>query len=116
MTSYFEIGGHIVETQTTLKSSLPLSRISTMQSRKVVDSRIVGEEARSSSRTASLSEHWFKTSFYVLRELGELDRRQQIYFLKNPYHFAGWGIGKHLEVIQMHWDYNKQRQAEWRGE
>ncbi len=118
MTSYFEIGGHVVECteETTPQSSLPVSRIPIMQSRKAADSRIVGGDASPSPRTASLSEHWFKTSFHVLRELGELDRRQQIYFMKNPYHFAGWGVGKISEVIEMHWDYNKQRQAEWLGE
>ncbi len=117
MTSFFEIGGDIVEctSETAPLSSLQVARTPMMQSRKAADSRIVGGDARPSPRTASLSEHWFKTSFHVLRELGQLDRRQQIYFMKNPYHFAGWGVGKIAEVIEMHWDYNKQRQMEHRG-
>jgi len=56
MTSYFEIGGHIVECETTPQSSLSVSRTPMMQSRKAADSRIVGEEARPSSRTARKSD------------------------------------------------------------
>ena len=119
MTSYFEIGGHIVECHGVLTS--PSSLFSLVAPRAPAAPRASGAPVALSSNsvgkdTDSLSEHWFKTSFHVLRELGELDRRQQIYFMKNPYHFAGWGVGKISEVIEMHWDYNKQRQAEWRGE
>ncbi len=55
MTSYFEIGGHIVECSTAPQSSLSVSRTPLIKSRKAADSRIVGEDARPSSRTAVLS-------------------------------------------------------------
>ena len=54
---------------------------------------------------ASLFEHWVKTSFHGIREFGELTRREQIAFVKRPYIFGLWGIGKQIEVIEMHRDY-----------
>ncbi len=53
----------------------------------------------------SLFEHWLKTSFHGIREFGELTRREQIHFVKRPYLFGLWGIGKQIEVIEMHREY-----------
>ncbi len=129
MTSYFEIAGRIIECEDHRGTPGSWSGDSWTKHRAETHSSgtegvWIGDswysnkaisESRSTSNIPSLSEHWFKTSFHVVRELGQLDRRQQIYFMKNPYHFAGWGIGKISEVIEMHWDYNKQRQMEHRG-
>ncbi len=109
MTSYFEIGGHIVECSTALQSSLSVSRTPLIKSRKAADSRIVGEDARPSSRTAdsrkSLFQHWKDTSFHGISEFSELSRRESIALVKKPYLFGIWGIGVQLEVIEMHHDY-----------
>ncbi len=50
----------------------------------------------------SFLQHWVKTSFHGIREFGELTRREQIAFVKRPYLFGLWGIGKQIEVIEMH--------------
>ncbi len=57
-----------------------------------------------SDRT-SLFDHWMETTFYPIREFGDLSRREQITFVKKPHMFALWAIPKLLDVIEMHRDY-----------
>ncbi len=109
MTSYFEIGGHVFECETTPQSSLPVSRIPMMHSREAADSRIAGGDARPSPRAAdsrkSLFQHWKDTSFHGISEFSELSRRESIALVRKPYLFGLWGVGVQLEVIEMHHDY-----------
>ena len=112
MTRYFEIGGHVVECSTAPQSSLSVSRISMMHSRKAVDSRIVGGDARPSPRTAkdSLAEHWFKVVSYPVRSLGPeigLDILSGPKKLgpATPYIWAAKGLGVYFKVVEMNYDY-----------
>lgn len=107
MKSFFEIAGHLVDGSTAAAStSLPSSKFGGIAAERPERGRNSAKAEEATTRAdLSLFEHWKKTSFHVVRGLGELDRRQQIYFIKNPYHFAVWGIGKIVEVIDMHDQY-----------
>ena len=114
MTSYFEIGGRVIEC---MEGSNDVALVTGSQTAK--EHRAHGsmnketkkaltslEKSRDASGfEASMFEHWKKTSFHPVSEFGKLTRRQQIYYVKNPHLLAVWGVGKQLEVIGMHYDY-----------
>ncbi len=115
MTSYFEIGGRIIECMDTANDYYWLTKQQTTRSHR--EHRSINRETRKaltsleSSQSGgydspgSLYEHWKKTTFYPLRELASEPRSRQIGLLRNPYLLTVWGIGKTLEVIQMHDQY-----------
>ncbi len=105
--SYFEITGHIVALDHT---SLPSSYFGGIAAERPERGRNSAKAEEATTRVdrsgrASLFEHWVKTSFHGIREFGELIRREQIAFVKRPYLFGLYGIGKQIEVIEMHRDY-----------
>jgi len=114
MTSYFEIGGHIIESME-YSNDIALLRkqqtysshrehaASNRESRKALTSLQSSRLGDGPDRT--LFQHWVKTSFHPGREFLALPRQRQIGYLKNPMLFAVWGSGKIAEVIMMHDDY-----------
>ncbi len=107
MTSYFEIGGHIVECHEVLTSPELKSFV------REVTPVISGihesyKSAAPSSRSGgkdkdSLFIHWAKTSSLPARKMGG-----DILWATpwtNPRGFIAKGIGLHLKVIEMHYDY-----------
>ncbi len=111
MTSYFEIGGHIVRCETTSQSSLSKPRVSSFSHVKRLSSPPAGVRRRTPDRrpepenSKSLFQHWKDTSFHGLSEFSDLSRRESIALVRKPYLFGIWGIGVQLEVIEMHHDY-----------
>ncbi len=114
LNSFFEIGGHILDGSASLQSSLPTTSIpgvltrsaglqaSAMGGNEIPDRRLNFTAVNSKD---TLFEHWVRTSLHPIREFGELTRREQIAFVKRPYLLGLYGIGKHLEVIEMHREY-----------
>jgi len=107
MTSYFEIGGHIVEcheilTSPELKSFVAevtpvISDVSDAYKSAAPSSRSGGKEKD------SLFTHWVKTSSLPARKMGG-----DILWMNpwtNPRGFAAKGIGILLQVPGMHYDY-----------
>ncbi len=115
MTSYFEIGGHIIESMDSANDFYWLTKQQTTASHR--EHRSVNRETRKaltsleSSQSGgydspgSLYEHWKKTSFHPLRELASESRSRQIGLLRNPYLLTIYGIGKIVEVMMMHDQY-----------
>ncbi len=115
MSSYFEIGGQIVEV---LETANDIALVTGRQDKKEhsLQKGILQETKKSltqlersdkfaAAERDSLYEHWKKTSFHNLEEFSKLSRREQIYYIKNPHRFAVWGVTHTLEVIGMHYDY-----------
>ena len=115
MTSYFEIGGHIIDVMDYSNDYYWLTKQQTTSSHR--EHRAVNRTSREalaslqSSQSGgyespgSLFEHWKKTSFHPLREMASLPRSKQIGLLRNPYLLGIYGIGKLIEVIGMHDQY-----------
>jgi hypothetical protein len=115
MTSYFEIGGHIIDGMDYSNDYQFVTRKQSAVSHR--EHRAVNRTSREalaslqSSQSGgyespgSLFEHWKKTSFYPLREMASLPRSKQIGLLRNPILFAIWGSGKIAEVMMMHDQY-----------
>ena len=115
MTSYFEIGGHIIDVMDYSNDYYWLTKQQTTSSHR--EHRAVNRTSREalaslqSSQSGgyespgSLFEHWKKTSFHPLREMASLPRSKQIGLLRNPILFAIWGSGKIAEVMMMHDQY-----------
>ena len=115
MTSYFEIGGQIIEVLDDSNDiQFGLGRVSATEHRaaraenKEV-SRAFGSmfESRNASSPGkdSFLEHAWKTGTHNIRAFGELGGKRKIALLKNPHLIAIWGIGQTAEVIGMHYDY-----------
>ncbi len=111
MTTYFVIGGHIVECSTAPQSSLSKPLASSFSHVKRLSSLPAGVRRRTPDRRSepenrkSLFQHWKDASFYGISEFSELSRRESIALVRKPYLFGIWGIGVQLEVIEMHHDY-----------
>ena len=107
MTSYFEIGGHIVECvhyDTSLSSSYSAATVAERPER--------GRNLAKSERGVtpempadSLFEHWKQTTFHPLREFSQLPGKRQVGLITRPHVFALWGVHKGLKVVEMHRDY-----------
>ncbi len=115
MTSYFEIGGKIIELDSELNDVLHLTGFRSYrehkshsamnrESKKALSS-LQKSRYESVDTKVSLVEHWKDTSFHGVSEFSKLTRREQIAFVKRPYLFGIWGIGKLSEVVGMHYDY-----------
>ena len=113
MTSYFEIGGRVIECMegsndvalVTGSQTAKEHRANVSMNKETKKALTSLERSRSADTADGMFEHWKKTSSYPVSEFSKLTRRQQIYYVKNPHHLAIWGVGKQLEVIGMHYDY-----------
>lgn len=114
MTSYFEIGGQIIDGMDTANDLYWVTNQQSSrehrqhtavnrESRKALTSLQSSQLGDGPDRT--LFQHWVKTSFHPAREFAALPRSRQIGYLKNPMLFAIWGSGKIAEVISMHDQY-----------
>ncbi len=121
MTSYFEIGGKIIELDSDLNDVLHVTGYRTSrehkshsamnrESKKALSSL---EKSRYDSTAAkdSLFVHWLKTSSHPAREFQDLGIRRAIGLVQKPHLFAVWGSGKIVEVIGMHYDYFVQGES-----
>lgn len=115
MSTYFEIGGRVVEV---LETANDIALVTGRQGKKEhsLKKGILQETEKSltqleqsgkltAAERDTLFEHWKKTSFHNLDEFSKLSRREQIYYIKNPHRFTIWGVTHTLEVIGMHYDY-----------
>jgi len=117
MTSYFEIGGQIIDGMDTANDLYWVTKQQSTrehrehsavnrESRKALTSLQSSQSGGYNAESpGSLFDHWVKTSFHPAREFVALPRSRQIGYLNKPHLFGIWGIGKLIEVIYMHDQY-----------